>query len=86
MSDEYPELVQIRCPKKRYFRDYQKIMVCNRLCAEVYPGSGGRAFCNSCRTHGNVSGDKGIDPYFRYEVDANYQIPRDEIKHIKTRH
>lgn len=77
--------VQIRCPRRRYFPQYSKIMVCNRLCAEVEPGSKGRAFCASCRSASAKGKDKTIDPYFRYEIDENYTFRDPVVNHIKAK-
>lgn len=44
------ELVEIRCPfKTQSYKPELGLVICNRVCAKVYPGSSGEGFCHSCK-------------------------------------
>lgn len=47
MAEE--KLVEIRCPFLRKSKTDDRMHKCNHLCIKVYPGSGGEAWCSSCK-------------------------------------
>lgn len=63
---EKKKLVEVRCPFK--VNRYGKLVLCDRLCVKVTPGSQGETRCNSCKLT------------FQFEIDDDRSMTNIEVQ------